>query len=469
MAHIARFLKDIDLGRKTGHLHFRRENVQKHLYFQEGNLIFTKTNVPSERLGDVLFRSGKISEETYRLIPTLIQPEVMLGETLVTKAFVSQKVLYEGLVTQMTSITLALFTYFDADISFRERGRFLEGGLEQKISLPALIARGIRDMPFQKDLPESMAGKIPVRDRFDNEDLLTNDERKVLALADGVTDADTLAAGDRPEYFWRTLYLLDCLGLVEMRPPERKPGGAELRERLEEALELHKILPGLAPHQILGVPSHAGEAEVKKAYFRLARKFHPDLFGRVLAAEYKSQIDEVFDAVTKSYRSMTQKTEGGRSAPKSQAGGAAVDRDSSKTAETRFRQGKTLFHGGRFGEAILLLEEAVTLKDDKGDYYLLLAMAQSKDLALSKRAEQNFLRAISLEPWNPEGYIGLGLLYKQEGMLARAKKNLEKALEIDPEHPVARGELRLLASKAEDKKVHKGIWTKDLFGSKKNK
>jgi tetratricopeptide (TPR) repeat protein len=469
MAHIAPFLKDVALRHKTGHLHFRRDNIQKHLYFQEGNLIFTKTNIPSERLGDVLFRSGKITEDTYRLIPTLIQPDAMLGETLVKRNLVSQKVLYEGLVTQMTSITLALFGYFDADITFRERGRFLEGGLEQKIGLPPLIARGIRDMPFHPAVQEALTGKLPLRDRDDNEELLTAEERKILAFVDGNTDADALAAGGRPEFVWKTLYLFDCLGLVEMPSREKKPEGGELRDRLDEALELQKLLPGLAAHQILGVPSHADEAEVKKAYFKLARKFHPDLFGRILTPEQKSRIGEVFDAITKAYKNMSQKTAESGPGNRSQGGETGVDKDRAKNAEIRYRQGKTLFNRGRFDEAIALLEEAVALKDDKADYYVLLAMAQSKVDAMTKRAEANFLRAAALEPWNPEEHVGLGVLYRQEGLFARAKKEFEKALELDPEHIIARRELRVLANKGDEKKGLKGILTKDLFGSKKNK
>jgi Tfp pilus assembly protein PilF len=87
------------------------------------------------------------------------------------------------------------------------------------------------------------------------------------------------------------------------------------------------------------------------------------------------------------------------------------------------------------------LEEAVRLRRDKADYFLLLAMAESKVPTYLRKAEGDFLRAISLEPWNPEAYVGLGVLYKSEGLETKAARQFGKALEADPEHAKARQEL----------------------------
>jgi tetratricopeptide (TPR) repeat protein len=107
------------------------------------------------------------------------------------------------------------------------------------------------------------------------------------------------------------------------------------------------------------------------------------------------------------------------------------------------------------------------MRRDKGDYYLLLAMCESKLPAYIKKSEQDFLKAIQLEPWNPEGYVGLGLLYKREGMQTRAIKQFEKALEVDADHPAAREALDELDGGK--KKGPKSIFHIDLFGSKKKK
>ena len=85
-------------------------------------------------------------------------------------------------------------------------------------------------------------------------------------------------------------------------------------------------------------------------------------------------------------------------------------------------------------------------------------------VALTTRA---YRRAIELESWNAEGLVGLGLLYKREGLLSRAKKNFERALEVDADHKIARQELEAMKDKPDSKKGLSGFLSKDLFGSKK--
>ena len=74
-----------------------------------------------------------------------------------------------------------------------------------------------------------------------------------------------------------------------------------------------------------------------------------------------------------------------------------------------------------------------------------------------------------MESWNPEGFVGLGLLYKREGLLLRARKQFERALEIDSEHKAARKALGEMEENPESAKKTglKGFFSKDLFGSKK--
>jgi len=136
-----------------------------------------------------------------------------------------------------------------------------------------------------------------------------------------------------------------------------------------------------------------------------------------------------------------------------------------KKADTKFRQAKTLYSQGRFEDAIILLEEVIRLNRLKGAYFLLLALTEMK-IPSSAEAEEHFLKAIELEPWNPECYIGLGVLYKQEGMNLKATKQFQKALEYDGEHEGALRELESL-NVGQKKTGLKGLFSTSLFGSKK--
>ena len=485
MDHIALHLKDIYFGRKTGLLSARGGGFQKQLYFQDGSLIFVKTNVAEERLGEVLFRMKKIGREVYEAIPSLVRPDVMLGETLVKEGFLSQKDLYEAIVAQMTAVVLSLFSRFDIRLTFQVRSRFFEDSVEHEMRLPLLMAEGIRAMPFQPELAQFFDGKVPVAGLEGEPGVLTDDERALLARFDGRRRPDAIRAerGEDEATFWKKIYLLYCLNLLDLieasfavASNEADRRRDDVQSRLRAMEDLRARLPKMEDFEVLGVAPDAREDEIKKAYFKLARKFHPDLFGRQLDAGQRAGVDDVFDAITKAYRNLLRDRNivsagASRAAaapePKTAAAPRRAVAEKQANPETLYRQGKTLFNQGRFEEAIGLLDEAARLKDDKADYFLLLAMAQSKVPALSKRAEKSFFRAIELEAWNPEGLVGLGLLYRREGLRSRAKKQFEKALEIDADHKIARQELESMKDKPDSKKGLGGFLNKDLFGSKK--
>jgi tetratricopeptide (TPR) repeat protein len=56
---------------------------------------------------------------------------------------------------------------------------------------------------------------------------------------------------------------------------------------------------------------------------------------------------------------------------------------------------------------------------------------------LRRDAEQSFLKQAEMEPWNADPYYFLGELYQLEGLVIRAEKQFEKALEINLEHTKA--------------------------------
>ena len=55
---------------------------------------------------------------------------------------------------------------------------------------------------------------------------------------------------------------------------------------------------GTDPYQVLGVSPNASEDEIRQAYRRLAKKYHPDLNpGDKTAAQKMNEINAAYDAI----------------------------------------------------------------------------------------------------------------------------------------------------------------------------
>lgn len=477
MNHISLFLKDIHLGQKSGQLIFNHENIKKILFFRTASLIHARTNRLDERLGEILLKKGKISREIYESLDTFILPKQNIGEVLLEKGLITDEVLYQGLVDQFKEIVFNTFSVFDARISFQEKEDLKDKIYESNLSIPAhiLIQEGIRRMPFHPYLVEFLGERIFSQKGKTYFYQLTEEEKNIFRYIDGASPPDILLRSGRfpPDLFWKTLYLFYCLDLIDVKgekiswqEAKKEPLSQERLSKIQEVIALRDKLHLMNYYQLLGIRRGASEEEFKRAYFQLVRKFHPDSFGTEVPQDEKKIIEEVFDQITKAYQTLSNSDRRKAYDAKIFIVSPEEEKDAVKRADIKFRQGKTLYSQGRYEEAIAFLQEAVRLKKNKGDYYLLLALAETKVPAYTKKAEDDFQKAIELEPWNTEGYVGLGLLYKQEGLPVKASLQFKKALEVDPDHEIARKELDALAPK-EKKKGLAGLLSLDLFGKKK--
>lgn len=482
MEHIGLHLRKIHFQKLSGQLVFKREAVQKHLFFLNGDLVHAKTNIPEERLGEILFKLGKISSEAHSEIERYIEPNQAIGETLSQKGLTSQRNIDDGLAYQMREITLSLFPHFDGEIIFQEKSSVAGQGLVTRINLPYLIEDGIRRMKFQPALERYLEGKSPYPKNKVLIHLLTEEEKEMLDKIKGGEQPDALLRSLKynPDFFWKSLYLFYCLNLIDFRDQDQISPGVEKgkgeadetalatsEDKLLEVVAFQEKIGAMSYYQILGINKQASEEDIKKAYFQLARMYHPDRFDRSTPANYRAKIEDVFDKITKAYHTLTSRELRKVYDIRTPVAGADDSgKDVVKKADTKFRQAKTLYSQGRFEDAVVLLEEAVRLNKTKGGYLLLLALTETKIPAFRRKAEENFVKAIELEPWNPECFVGLGLLYKLEGMTLKATKQFQKALEYDADHETALKELEALTG-GKKKKGLKGLFSTSIFGSKK--
>jgi len=474
MEHIGFYLRDIYFYKKSGPLIFKYEGIERYLFFHDGFLVFAKITHPQELLGEVLFKLGKISRSTYSKIDSYIDPTLRLGESLMKEGLLSEDDLYAGLRYQMREITLNIFPFFDGKFRFQERGKFAEEEFKSKITIPDLIEEGIRRIKYYSKLEKFMAKKVLFPKSEDFIDRLTGEEMKIIGTIDGSFSAEDLFhSGDfEPKFFWKTLYLSYCLNIIDIMDPEKVPvkkekakkadfevtdeKQAEVKKekaekatfevkdkKLAEVIAMSEQLSTMDYYQILNIPEGSSPYHIKSSYFRLSREYHPGCFSKDLPSDIKDKIKDVFGHITRAYDTLGDEKKKQEYDSKREASPVVGGKELEKKADIKYRQGRTLYNQERYDEALKLLEEAVRLKKNKGIYFLMLAMAKSKVPPFHKKAEEDFQKAIKLEPSNPEFYVGLGTYYKGEGFFDKAKKQFKKTLEIDPENKIALKELGL--------------------------
>lgn len=110
------------------------------------------------------------------------------------------------------------------------------------------------------------------------------------------------------------------------------------------------------PYQVLGVPETATDAEVKKAYLNLARKYHPDNYHdnplADLAQERMKEINAAYDEITKQRNGRSNSRQGNAAYG---YGGTQTWSNQSSSGSSALQQVRMAINGGDLSRAEALL------------------------------------------------------------------------------------------------------------------
>ena len=252
-----------------------------------------------------------------------------------------------------------------------------------------------------------------------------------------------------PTQVWPTLDELEATGGMVF------PGGSAPTQRLApvdtrrlEVLEAYDGLAFRTHFQVLGVPRDATEAQVREAYFRLAKRFHPDVHHDAALSDLRDRLEEVFTRLGEAYEVLCsprirasyerdlarlEGTPAGSTIPADPA------RETEAAAETIERGSESLAQE-RYWEAIRLFESAIPWAEGalKQQARILLARAYAKNPGWVKQGEELLLAVLREEPDNLDALLQLGRIYKGQGLRSRALSTLRRVLELSPAHGEAR-------------------------------
>jgi tetratricopeptide (TPR) repeat protein len=212
---------------------------------------------------------------------------------------------------------------------------------------------------------------------------------------------------------------------------------------------LYTKLAGADHFAVLGVKQDAPGAQIKLAYFQLAKSYHPDAVPADAPPEVKKLCADVFAKVSEAWAALG--TDASRAAyiEKLKSGGTAeLDVMNIFQAENVFQAGTMLVKVRKYDEALRKFEEAMKLNPDEAEFGMWKSWCEFLLSEDKKRKVIAATSAIELElkrnPRCAQGYLFLGQMAKLAGDLALAERQLKRGLEIAPDHGDLRRELKYL-------------------------
>jgi tetratricopeptide (TPR) repeat protein len=185
-------------------------------------------------------------------------------------------------------------------------------------------------------------------------------------------------------------------------------------------------------YEILGVPQNASTADIKAAYYRLVRKYHPDLNQADRVAQDKfCQVTEAYQVLNDPERRLVyDRVINNLNSPRAdnlQAG------DPTREAEAAYNRGLDQLNRSDRKEAIKHFTDAISLHVSYTAAYNSRGLAYYK-LGDSAAAIIDYTQAIRLKPDFVEAYYNRGLARFRLGYSQAAIDDFTKAVQLQPNH-----------------------------------
>jgi tetratricopeptide (TPR) repeat protein len=470
------------------------EKVVKKVYFKNGDILFASSSLAEDRLGDCLLRAGKINQAQFDASTEIIQKTgKKQGAILVELGFIKPQELVGAVKDQVTRIILTLFSLRMGSYTFDEAPLPMADIIPLQMSTGNVILEGVTSLEWQairKSLPAPTTIVRPATDPscLFQDAHLTDEQRMVFSFIDGKRSIEEICglSGVGDFNAMKAVYLLLALRMAEIgklktdaemefareavreavRPartqkeekkPEEpsRPAEPEVVATREVIQEAYDALATQDHYKVLGVTATSTAQQIKKAYFRLAKSYHPDRHFDPAMADMKSKLEALFDRIHKAYTILSDQVKRveydaavAKKAAQPQRPAASDEfvenrgenyqehyTENAVRAVEQFNSGLREFKTGNYWAAVESFTWATRLDPIKAPYFYYQGLCLMNIPRRKHEAEESLQKSIELDPTKIEYHIELSNLYLKSGLKTKSLGVLNNALKHHPDSP----------------------------------
>lgn len=455
---LADILIGLQRSSKTGVLTIEYGDICKNIYIKNGDMIFSSSNQPEDRLGDLLLREGKISLEQYNhSVAEMKKTGQKHAGVLVSLGYIKPAELVAEIRHHIEEIIQGIFSTPDGKFVFEERLLPPEEVVNLKLSAANLIYNGIRCiknidlfndvMPSADSVPYFSPAPI---DLFQDIKLDQAGRKILTCINNRSTVRDIVCTTGLAETEVRKLlFALTNLRMLDIHTEERHFN--DIQEEVVDAIvegieepalsandplgierieDMHRRYKDIGYYGVLGVSKQAAPSEIKMAYYENSNKYHPDRHFISDDSSLKNKLADIFSYIEEAYLVLSNPQR--RAVYNKSLTATTVKPDGNRdSARAAFEEGKEHFQDNRPDAAELSFAQAASLDAAVAAYHYYYGLTLSRNNKL-KKAGKSFEKALKLDPANSGALAEYGFVLFALGLPAKAFEMFTKALQLDP-------------------------------------
>jgi len=471
------------------------------IYFKSGRVVYAVSNQKKHRLFQMIISAGILTPQTLGRIPNFT------NDLDLAKGLLQVNALDEATLVGMMNLQLRQTV---TDAMEWTRGTWLFDALarvkeevHQRVDIPLLLitrARQMKNVEIGKRFT-SFNDRFRPNPNAPSHLSLQPDESFLLGLYEGQEKSVSglaEAAGMKDHHLIKTVYCLwmggfllkderrcaigkdDAEKLLTSAANARKKESAVAAQALQISVEhlslginadqqrrarevslevfLKQVERAADHYEALNIKPNADGDTIKKAYFTLAKKFHPDRFHKQLDDATMRRVQAAFSNIAHAYDTLRRddtrrsydfkigKNQPDQEPSKSEQAKSKLKTEATTEAQRSFDEGFKMLIARKNSQAVVAFAKAVDLSPNVGSFHAYYAKALAGDASQKFKAETHFQTAIRLEPENPSFRMMFAEFLVSQNLDKRAESELEKLLSVTPDHTDARTLLDSLRS-----------------------